>query len=149
LKVVGKASILLLVVLLSLAFSVSQTYAYEGELEVYIDQYVVEDIDGDGVKDDLQLTGIAELKLEEPPEDDEVTMVVSLHLEHESGSSIIATQTLLVELDDGEATVKFVFTVYDLEAGDYLAYLTAQCGGLSAESETEIIDPEGGTVGPI
>jgi len=148
LKAAGKVFIPLLVALMLLAASPVQTYACEGQLSVSIENYKVKDIDGDGTED-LQLIGKTELILDDARGNGKVVIIVSLHLEHESGSSKIITQTLHVNLNEGKATVSFVFTVFNLKAGDYLAYLTASCRGLYAESEPEIIDPRGGTVGPL
>ena len=147
-KTAGKVFIPLLVALMLLAASPFQTYAFEGQLYVSIENYKVKDIDGDGVED-LQLRGKAELSLDGSRGNGEVKIVVSLHLEHESGSSLIISKTLHVDLKGGKAEVEFIFTVFSLKAGDHLAYLTAYCRGLYAESESIIIDPPGGTVGPI
>ena len=147
-KADSKFFIPLLVALIILAASPVPTYACEDQLSVSIEDYNVKDIDGDGTED-LQLIGKAELTLDDPCGNGKVIIVLSLHLEHEDGSSRIITQTLHVNLNEGETTISFVFTAFNLKAGDYLAYLTASCRGLHAESEPVSIDPPGGTVGPI
>jgi len=148
LKADSKVFILLLVALILLVASPVPAYACEDDLSVSIEDYNVKDIDGDGTED-LQLIGKAEFTLDDLCGNGKVIIVLSLHLEHEGGSSKIITQTLHVDLNEGEDKISFVFTVFNLKAGDYSIYLMAYCRGLRAKSEPVIIDPPGGTVGPI
>lgn len=147
-KAYNKVFIPLLVALILLIALPVPTYACEDDLSVSIEDYNVKDVDGDGT-DDLQLIGKVEFTLDDLCGNGKVIIVLSLHLEHEGGSSKIITQMLHVDLNEGEDKISFVFTVFNLKAGDYLVYLMASCRGLHAKSEPIIIDPPGGTVGPI
>ncbi len=153
-RTVGRVFILALMILAFLTTLSVQAYAFKkadnDELSVSITQILVADLDNDGAEDDLKLTGETNLTLHDPPENGKVIIIVTLHLIHESGSTRVIPKILIADLDDeGKARVSFVFTVFNLRAGFYEAYLRAFCRGLFAESEHKIFDPRGGTVGPL
>lgn len=118
------------------------------ELSVSITHYSVGSFDSHGKENDIAIYGRLKIK-----SDDGIDGYVrlTLHLKGIDGSKgkWSFTEKLSINEEDGDFNGKFVFLVFNIKNGVYEAYIEVEYLGYSAESETVIVDPPGGTPGPI
>ena len=151
-----------LVLLITLVFAVAPVSAKKPSpgvqgLEVSITDVDVVDLDGGGDADDALIHGQVKI-LASQSGTYQVSLTLTMKylgtdpenpIEKKTKFDATIRQTIYVYCEAGSWTeADFTFEVYN-KIGWYRGQITAQCGGLTAESNIVIFDPPGGSVGPV